>query len=37
MTPLEYWSRWVIAGIVALVLARWVLVEPILAELRKLK
>jgi len=30
MTPLQYWSRWASAGLLALALARWLLVQPIL-------
>lgn len=30
MTPLQYWSRWAGAGLLALALARWLLVQPIL-------
>jgi uncharacterized membrane protein HdeD (DUF308 family) len=34
MTPLQYWSLWVVAGVVALVLARLVLVQPIINAIR---
>lgn len=29
MTPLTYWTRWTVVGLVALALARWILVQPI--------
>jgi len=34
MTPLAYWLRWTIAGIVALILARVVLVQPIITAIQ---
>lgn len=29
MTTFQYWLRWAIAGAIALGLARWLLVQPI--------
>jgi hypothetical protein len=29
MTEREYWIKWTLAGVLALLLARWVLVQPI--------
>ena len=34
MTTFQYWSRWAIAGGIALLLARFVLVQPILDALK---
>jgi len=34
MTTLEYWTRWAIAGGIALLLARWILVQPIVEACR---
>lgn len=37
MTNWQYWSRWAIAGGIALALARWVLVEPVIKALEGLR
>ncbi len=34
MTPREYWTRWLVAGLVALIAARAVLVQPIVEACR---
>lgn len=34
MTPREYWTRWLIAGLVSLAAARLVLVQPIVEACR---
>lgn len=35
MTETAYWVKWAIAGLIALGLARWVLVQPILDALKR--
>ena len=35
MSETEYWVKWMIAGAVGLLLARWVLVQPILDALHR--
>jgi hypothetical protein len=30
MTTFQYWARWAVAGALALGLARWLLVQPII-------
>lgn len=37
MTPFQYWARWAIAGTVALGLARWILVQPVIDAIGSLK
>jgi hypothetical protein len=35
MTAVQYWARWAIAGGIALILARFVLVQPIIDAIQK--
>jgi hypothetical protein len=37
MTPLQYWSRWAIAGGLALLLARLVLVNPVIHAIQAIQ
>ena len=37
MTPWQYWRDWLIVGVVGLVLARWLLVQPIVDAIHALK
>lgn len=37
MTKFQYWRDWILAGGIALLLARWILVQPILDAILKVR